>query len=233
VRVRAPRPEILVRIKSVSVGYDDVPVCGPATLTVRSGEALAVVGRNGTGKSTLLRTLLGLLPAISGSVEVLGSPVDERSVAFRRGVAGVLDDDAFFPALTVAEHLVLTARGHGVDDVDGTVEDLLEEFGLVEHADVLPTALSSGQRRRLLLAAAFARPRRLLVLDEPEQRLDSAMRERLAERLVAERRAGGAVVLASHDADLVRAVATRGVLVGDEASTTVSAEEAATAIGRS
>ncbi len=231
--MRAPRPEILVRTTSVSVGYDDVPVCGPATLTVRSGDALAVVGRNGTGKSTLLRTILGLLPAISGSVEVFGAPVDERAVAFRRGVAGVLDDDAFFPALTVAEHLALTARGHGVTDVDGTVEDLLDEFGLTDHGDVLPTALSSGQRRRLLLAAAFARPRRLLVLDEPEQRLDTAMRERLAERLVAERRAGGAVVLASHDADLVRTVATRGLLVGDEASVTVSAADAAAAIDRS
>lgn len=231
--MRAPRPAVLVRTTNVSVGYDDVPVCGPATLTVRSGDALAVVGRNGTGKSTLLRTILGLLPAISGSVEVFGAQVDERAVAFRRGVAGVLDDDAFFPALTVAEHLALTARGHGVTDVEGTVEDLLDEFGLTDHGDVLPTALSSGQRRRLLLAAAFARPRRLLVLDEPEQRLDTAMRERLAERLVAERRAGGAVVLASHDADLVRTVATRGLLVGDEASVTVSAADAAAAIDRS
>jgi hypothetical protein len=91
-----------------------------------------------------------------------------------------MGDDAFFPALTVREHLQLTAYGHGVAEPDERVEGLLAEFGLTGRADALPSALSSGQRRRLVLAAALARPRSLLVLDEPEQRLDAGMRRRLA-----------------------------------------------------
>ncbi len=225
-----PRPDVLVRAKGLAVGYGHEPVCGPATFMVRPGDVLAVVGANGTGKSTLLRSVLGLLPVLGGSLQVLGSEVDERSLTFRRSVASVLDDDAFFPALTVAEHLVLTARGHGVADPAGLVAGVLHDFGLTDRATALPTALSSGQRRRLLLAAAFARPRRLLVLDEPEQRLDAGMRDRLGKRIVAERQARGSVVVASHDPSLVRRVATKGLLVGEDATQTLTADEAATAI---
>jgi ABC-type multidrug transport system ATPase subunit len=222
---------VLVRARDLTIGYaDENPVCAPLTFTVRAGDVVAVVGANGTGKSTLLRCVLGLLDPLDGSLDVLGSGVDERTVEHRRAVAGVLDDDAYFPALTVAEHLTLTARGHGVADAVALVESVLDEFGLAGHAEHLPTALSSGQRRRLLLAAAFVRPRRLLVLDEPEQRLDAGMRDRLVERLVAERRSGGAAIVASHDPGLVRRAATRAVVVGDEASTEVTPEQGAAAI---
>lgn len=227
----ARRRPVLVRARDLSIGYaDENPVCAPVTFSVRSGDVVAVVGANGTGKSTLLRCVLGLLEPLGGSLDVLGTGVDERSVEHRSAVAGVLDDDAYFPALTVAEHLALTARGHGVANAAAVVAEVLEDFGLTDHGRHLPTALSSGQRRRLLLAAAFVRPRRLLVLDEPEQRLDAGMRDRLAERLVAERRSGGAAIVASHDPRLVRRAATRVVLVGDESSPEVTPEEGAAAI---
>ncbi len=221
-----------IRAKDLLVGYGAGPVCAPVSFTLPRGKALALVGANGSGKSTVLRTVLGLLDPVEGELRVFGEPVDERAAEFRRNVASVLDDDAWFPALTVAEHLDLTARGHGVTDADSLVDELLEEFGLDEHATAMPVALSSGQRRRLLLASAFARPRAMLVLDEPEQRLDTAMREALAERLVAEKESGGTVLLASHDPDLVLAVADRAVVVGEDACTVVSAAAAARVIGR-
>jgi ABC-2 type transport system ATP-binding protein len=224
-------PDVVIRAKSVSVGYGGEPVCAPVTFTLRAGGALALVGPNGSGKSTVLRAVLGLLEPSAGELSVLGQPVDEREAVFRAGVSSVLDDDAYFPALTVAEHLLLTARGHGVEDAAGLVVDLLEEFGLTSHGPVLPESLSSGQRRRLLLAAGFARPRRLLVLDEPEQRLDQQMRAALAGRLRREREAGGAVLLATHDPVLIRAVASQAVLVGDAASVVLSPTAAADAIG--
>ncbi|OIQ77840.1 ABC-type transporter ATP-binding protein EcsA [mine drainage metagenome] len=223
--------DVVIRARSLSVGYGGEPVCAPVTFTVRAGDALALVGANGSGKSTILRAVLGLLEPSGGELSVLGRPVDEREAIFRAEVSSVLDDDAYFPALTVAEHLLLTARGHGVDDATGLAAELLAEFGLSSHANVLPVSLSSGQRRRLLLAAGFARPRRLLVLDEPEQRLDQQMRSALAERLRAERAAGGSVLLATHDPVLLEAVASRAVLVGDEQSVLMSPADAARAIG--
>ncbi|MBO3086761.1 ABC transporter ATP-binding protein [Cellulomonas dongxiuzhuiae] len=222
----------VVRVRDLQVGYGAAPVCAPVSFTLSEGQAIALVGANGSGKSTVLKTVLGLLEPLVGSVEVLGRPVDERETWFRREVSSVLDDDAYFPALTVSEHLYLTARGHGVLGAQDEVEVLLEEFGLADHARATPVSLSSGQRRRLLLAAGFARPRSLLVLDEPEQRLDQRMRARLADRLRAEREAGGAVLLATHDPDLVAAVCTRAVHVADDRSRVLSPAEAADRIAR-
>lgn len=216
---------VVLRAEDLEVGWDENPVCGPATFSLPAGRALALIGANGSGKSTLLRGVLGLLEPLGGRVSLLGRPVDEREAGFRTVVSSVLDDDAWVPALTVAEHLYLTARGHGVADADDEVDALLEEFGLLDHADVLPTALSSGQRRRLLLAAGFVRPRSLLVLDEPEQRLDTAMRRHLAQRLVEEKKAGGAVLLATHDPELLATVADRALVV-DDAPRTVPVAEA-------
>jgi len=206
----------LLSAAGLQVGYGEAPVCAAVDLALPAGRALAIVGPNGAGKSTLLRSLAGLLPPLAGSVAFDGSPVDEREARFRRDVVAVLDDDAFFAALTGREHLLLTARGHGVTDPEDVVAAEVEAFGLAERIDALPSALSSGQRRRLALAAAFVRPARLLLLDEPERRLDTGMRTRLAGRLAARRDAGGAVLFASHDPALVHTVADEVLVVAED-----------------
>lgn len=220
----------MVETSALEVGYAGASVCAPVDLSLPAGGAVALVGANGSGKSTVLRTVLGLLPPLGGVVTVLGGPVDERTAAFRRAVASVLDEAAWFPALTVAEHLDLLARGHGVRDVEDVVDEILVDVGLWDQADAMPGALSSGQRRRLLLASAFVRPRTLLVLDEPEQRLDTAMRAQVAERLLAEKDAGVAVLFATHDPELLVTVADEAVLVGDGQCPVLDPEEAATVL---
>lgn len=224
----APRP--LLAAEALLVGHGDVPSCAPVTFTLDPGTALALVGPNGAGKSTLLQTLVGLLPPLGGAVRFDGREVDERQATFRRDVAQVLDDDAFFPSLTAREHLLLTARGHGVGAADDVVEAELAAFGLTDRADALPRNLSSGQRRRLALAAAFVRPARLLVLDEPERRLDPAMRDTLTERLAAARDAGQVVLFASHDAAVVTTVARSAVLLDDDESALLTPGDAAAAM---
>src|SRR3954452_8153533 len=211
-----PRAAPLVSADDLVVGHDGVAACAPVTLRLAPGSAMALIGPNGAGKSTLLQTLVGLLAPLDGAVCFDGEPVDERLASFRRDVAPVLDDDAFFPSLTGREHLLLTARGHGAVDAEETVARELATFGIEDRADALPTKLSSGQRRRLALAAAFVRPARLMVLDEPERRLDTEMRQDLADRLVAGRDAGLAVLFASHDAAFVQTVADRALLLGDD-----------------
>jgi ABC-2 type transport system ATP-binding protein len=212
------------------VGHDEVAACAPVTLRLEPGSALALIGPNGAGKSTLLHTVVGLLPPLQGTAFYDGEPVDERKASFRRDVAQVLDDDAFFPSLTGREHLLLTARGHGVVDADDVVAAELAAFGIEDRADALPSRLSSGQRRRLALAAAFVRPARLLVLDEPERRLDTDMRSALAHRVAAERDGGLAVLFASHDAAFVSTVADAALLLSDEECRLIPPEAAAGAM---
>jgi ABC-2 type transport system ATP-binding protein len=222
----------LLAADGLLVGYGGPPVCAPVDVRVRPGRAFAVVGPNGAGKSTLLQTLVGLLEPLAGEVRFEGEPLDERRPGFRRDVASVLDDDAFFPSLTGREHLLLTARGHGVADAEAVVAAEVDAFGLADRVDALPSALSSGQRRRLALAAALVRPARLLVLDEPERRLDTGMRGRLATRLTRQRDAGVALLFATHDPDLLRTVADEVLLLDDEEAALLEPDTAADLLGR-
>ena len=175
-------------------------------LAVAPGEAVALVGPNGSGKTTLLRCVVGADRPNAGTVTFDGRPMVETDPRVRAETAAVLDDVEFFGDLSVAEHLELLAYAHAAPDPDA-VEQVIADLDLGGVRDQLPPTLSSGQRRRLALASCFVRPRRLLVLDEPEQRLDAAGRQWLTDRLLAEKRAGTAVVFASHDDDIVGAVA--------------------------
>ena len=201
----------VLKVSGLRRAYGAHTIFDRFSLEVRTGEAVALTGRNGSGKSTLLRCLVGADRADDGNVEVLGTPMSETSPDIRRNVATVIDDLDFFPDLSVVEHLDLLARAHGIENPDPLVDEILEEVQLVPQSGQLPGTLSSGQRRRLALATAFVRPRRLLILDEPEQRLDVEGVAWLGKRLLSERRQGLAIVFASHEPALVEQVATRVV----------------------
>ncbi|CAI9405981.1 MULTISPECIES: ABC transporter ATP-binding protein [Aestuariimicrobium] len=205
---------VVLKVTNLSKSYGPSVIVENFSLEVREGEAVALTGRNGAGKSTVLRCLVGADRPTEGTVEVLGEKVSESNVDIRRNVATVIDDLDFFPDLSVVEHLDLLARAHGLDDADALVDEVLEEVQLVPQSGQLPGTLSSGQRRRLALATAMVRPRKLLVLDEPEQRLDVEGIRWLGERLRAEKERGLAIVLASHEPSLVEALGCRIVQLG-------------------
>ena len=204
----------ILKVKGLRRAFGPNTIFDRFDLEVRTGEAVALTGRNGAGKSTLLRCLVGADRPDDGTVEVCGNKMAETSPQIRRDVATVIDDLDFFPDLSVVEHLDLLARAHGIEDPDEVVDEVLEEVQLVPQSGQLPGTLSSGQRRRLALATAFVRPRRLLILDEPEQRLDTEGVAWLAARLKSERAQGLAIVFASHEPSLVETVATRTVELG-------------------
>lgn len=204
----------LLTVRGVTRRFGDRTVLDGVDLEVSAGEAVGVVGPNGSGKSTLLRCIVGTDEPQSGESTLGGLTLDERVPAVRRDLAVVMDDIDFFPDLSVVEHLDLVARAHAQPDAEEVVNGVLDEVGLVEVSGQLPSTLSSGQRRRLALASAFVRPRRLLVLDEPEARLDVEGVEWLGHKLLAEKVAGRAVLLVSHDPGLVERVCDRVVRLG-------------------
>ncbi|GAB1824639.1 ABC transporter ATP-binding protein [Herbidospora sp. RD11066] len=199
----------MLTVSGLCKSYSGVPVLTGVTFTLLPGEAVAVVGPNGAGKTTLLKCVAGLEEPDSGAVELDGAVLRESDPAVRAAMACLLDDADYFPDLSVVDHLTLYAHAHGTSDVPGTVTSVLHELDLP--ADQLPVTLSSGQRHRLGLASCLVRPRRLLLLDEPEQRLDNAGRAWLAERLAKEKASGVAVLFTSHDPGLIEAVADRTV----------------------
>ncbi|GAA1739538.1 ABC transporter ATP-binding protein [Luedemannella helvata] len=199
-------------VRGLSRNFGTLLVLDDITFTVETGRIATVLGPNGSGKTTLLRCVVGADRPDSGEVLIAGHPADESDPGQRSMVAAALDDIDFFPDLSVVEHLELLsfAHGHAADPV----EEVLTELGLDPARDQLPATLSSGQRRRLALASCFVRPRRLLVLDEPEQRLDARGKAWLADRLRREQADGTTVLMASHDTDLIDAVTDLRIELG-------------------
>ncbi len=185
-----------------------VPLLAPVSLTVETGECAVVRGVNGSGKTTLLRILAGLIEPTTGTATIDGEPVDERNAATRAGVAALLGAPTAYRDLTLADHLTLidASWGRDPDTGDERVDAGLDLFEIGHLESRFPHELSSGQGQLFRLALTFFRPSRLLILDEPEQRLDTDKRALLA-RLIRERStAGTTVVMASHDPTLTEAV---------------------------
>lgn len=202
-------------LAKVSRRYGEREALQPMNLTLRAGECVALVGHNGSGKSTLLRIAAGRDKPTTGSVRLDSLPMDENDPRVRARTAVVGDTVACYPDLTVREHLLLVATAHGVEGAEEWIDHILQVQRLTDHAHALPSALSSGQTQALLLASALVRPRDLLLLDEPEQRLDPDARARLAELITAELADGVSVLLATHHPVLARTVAHRVIVLED------------------
>ncbi|MER0483733.1 ATP-binding cassette domain-containing protein [Streptomyces sp. Edi2] len=200
----------LLRLEDVGHRYGDREVLRSVSLHLEPGACVALVGHNGCGKSTLLRLAAGRETAVEGEVLFDGAPLREDDPATRARISSVLDPAAYYPDLTVREHVVFVALAHGLGAAaDDAVDQALADHHLTDHATALPASLSSGQSQLLLLASAFVRPHDLLLLDEPEQRLDSRARAGLADRLVSHKERGTAVLMATHNAQLAEQVADR------------------------
>jgi heme ABC exporter ATP-binding subunit CcmA len=208
----------LLRVSALRRRFGEHEVLHGLSFEVRPGEAVAVVGPNGSGKSTLLQCVMGIQRPDTGSVTLHGRPLVESDPAVRAEIAAVDDSVDFFPDLSAAEHLGLLAAVHDVPEADAVVGALLDEVGLTDQRNQLPGTLSSGQRRRLALASGFVRPRSLLLLDEPEQRLDGQGIDWLIGRLLDEKANGGAVLFASHHPGLIDAVADERLEPGGPSS---------------
>jgi energy-coupling factor transport system ATP-binding protein len=195
-----------------SPGQDHVAL-RDAGLDVRPGELVALVGPNGSGKSTLLRAVSGLAPLESGRV-IVGSVAMGRNGpdpelvghVFQNPEAGILAD-------TVADEVAYGPRALGWEDarVDRSVADVLERFGLAGLAGANPFTLSQGQKRRLSIAAATIVRPQVLVLDEPTYGQDARSAAALVDEIATIRRDGTAVLIATHDVELVAEVADRVV----------------------
>jgi len=208
----------LLTLAGVSRSYGPLQALKAIDLAVTSGQCIALLGVNGSGKSTLLRIAAGRDTPTTGQVRYDGQVLREDALAARTEIAVVGDASSAYPDLTVREHLLIIAVAHGGGARSPDLADAaLAECRLAEQAAALPGWLSSGQRQALALAAVLVRPRRLLILDEPEQRLDPTARRWLGELLAREKARGAALLLATHHVELAEAVADEAIVLLDGA----------------
>ena len=187
-----------VEVNGLYVAYGSMPVLVDVGLIVPAGTGVCVTGENGIGKSTLLRCVAGLQRPDQGEIRVFGG-TPGSTPEFWRAVCTTVEPPTWYPGLTTREHAELVCRAHGQDPSAAGVDDALARFGLNGHRDAIPASLSSGQKQRLTLALALLRPSSLLILDEPEQRLDRDGRLLVAELLAEYLKTGGSILMASHD----------------------------------
>lgn len=195
----------LISATEVSVRLDRSVLLAPTSFTLEAGGALAVTGSNGSGKTTLLRLLTGKMAPSTGTVQIAGEGPEERDPAFRARLAALLSLPPLARNLTLREHLVLVAASWGLalTDAGGRADGLLAEFGIEALALRFPHELSSGQTQLFALALTLMRPFEVLVLDEPEQRLDADRLVMVGAILRARVDAGATLIVASHSAALV------------------------------
>ena len=211
-----------IRISDLTVGFGDRTVLDRLSLDVRRGEILGFVGGSGSGKSVLLRTIIGLLPKRGGRVEVLGTDLDAASEAERRAIErrwGVLfQQGALFSSLTVLQNVQFTMR-----EILRLPEPLMDEVALKKLALVglgsadaakLPAELSGGMTKRAALARALALDPEILFLDEPTSGLDPISAGEFDALIrTLQRTLGLTVLMITHDLDSLNAVCDRvGVL---------------------
>jgi sulfonate transport system ATP-binding protein len=188
-------------VRGLTRRFGDRAVLDGLDLDIAPGEFVAMIGRSGTGKSTLLRALAGLDRGVTGSLEVPGT------------VAVAFQEPRLVPWKKVIANMTLGLR---VASADSVAMDALTEVGLAERADAWPLTLSGGEAQRASLARALVRQPSLLLLDEPFSALDALTRISM-HRLVLSlwERHKPAVLLVTHDVDEALALADRVLVLGD------------------
>lgn len=205
----------LLTAERLRFSYHRRPVLQDVSLELYPGEAVAILGRNGSGKTTMLKCLVGLLAKESGQVCINGRPTDGRDVAdISREVAYLPQnpDDLLF-AETVLNELEVTLRNHGLQRPRPELELLLDILGLAAVADAYPRDLSVGQRQRVALGAVMVTEPKIMLLDEPTRGLDPESKRVLVGLWQEWLREGSALLLVTHDVELAALIAHRAMIM--------------------
>jgi ABC-type multidrug transport system ATPase subunit len=196
----------------LSKAYADLVALEPLDLTIDAGQMVALVGHNGSGKSTFLRLAAGVLEATDGTIEIMGAPAG--SLDGRAATSYLPDEPVLYDDLSVREHLEYVSRLHGLDAGPEDADEVLDRIGLLHRADDLPARFSRGLRQKTAIALALFRPFRVLLVDEPFVGLDAPGKEALLDLLAEVNGHGASVVVATHDPTFVERV-TRCIALRD------------------
>ncbi len=213
----------VIRFDDVSKSYGARAALRNLSLRVRPGEVYALIGPNGSGKTTALRCLAGLLRPDSGTILVDAHDVQDARRMARRRLGFLSSSPGLYERLTPRELIRYFGELHGLEgpQLEQHIEELVLRFGIRDFADRYCGRLSSGQRQRVAIARAVVHDPPALVFDEPTTGLDLVAAESIYAFLWEERDRGRAILFSSHEMDSVRLIAdrigvlSRGRLVGE------------------
>lgn len=191
----------------MTVGYGSCPVLKDVSFTLNSSELICLLGANGKGKSTLLKTIMGILPSISGEILLKGKVLDSISAEEKAKEMAVVLTDSLRDVNMKVQDLVTTGRYPYLSwnaklskDDQAIIESSLSKVGALEYVDRWMPSLSDGERQRVILARALAQETDILLLDEPTAFLDLSHTMELAVLLKSlSRKEGKSIIMSTHD----------------------------------
>jgi len=207
----------VLELRGVSTRYGPVQVLWDISLAVGEGELVCLLGGNASGKSTTMKTILGLVHPFQGEIRFRGEPIQRWTPAqvVRAGIAPVLESRRIFPELTVYENLLMGAYTRS--DAGGIRQDIEEVYqrfpDLRERRAQLGATLSGGEQQMLAIARALLARPRMLIMDEPSMGLSPLYVEKTFEIIQDLNRQGIAILLVEQNANMALAVAHRGYVL--------------------
>lgn len=212
-----------ISVKDLRKSFGAQTVLDGVGLDVHEGETLAVLGRSGTGKSVLLKLLIGLQTPDSGTVSIRGEDVTQASVEglnkIRKKIGFLFQQAALYDSLTIRENVLFPMRRHDAsreDDRKRRAQDLLARVGMRDGLDKLPSEISGGMQKRVGLARALALDPEILLFDEPTAGLDPITAAEISNLILDLKKQRGLTgVVVTHDIRGARIFADRVVLLNE------------------
>lgn len=212
----------IIRIKELTKSFGDNHVLNGFSMELYEGENLVLMGKSGCGKSVMIKCLIGLMEADSGSIEIMDRDIrnlDQKEMdELRMEIGFLFQGSALYDSMTVRENLEFPLRNHKekYKDKDNLVIEALESVGLLEAIDLMPEELSGGMKRRVALARAIIMKPKIIIYDEPTTGLDpiTAKEIILLMREIQDTHKASSIII-THDVDCARVIANRMILLID------------------
>ncbi|MFX0558635.1 ABC transporter ATP-binding protein [Maribacter sp. CXY002] len=217
--------EVVIKIKDVYKSFGENKVLNGFNMTLFKGENLVVMGKSGSGKSVMIKCLVGLMKPDSGYVEILGKQINtlnqQELDKLRSDIGFLFQGSALYDSMTVRENLEFPMRRHKeklgiVKDTLPLVMEALENVGLAHTLDLMPAELSGGMKRRVALARTLILKPKVILYDEPTSGLDPITSKEIIELMRSiQKKYGTSSLIITHDVDCARVISERMILLVD------------------
>lgn len=206
-----------LKVSNLTGGYSSIPVLKNETFDVSNGELVSLIGLNGSGKSTTINHIMGLMTPFSGTVTVNDIEITDDVEKYKQQIAYIPEMPILYSDLTLREHIETTIMAYNLDKTEAweKAQKLLTTFRLDNKLDWFPSNFSKGMRQKVMIVCAFITNAQLFVIDEPFLGLDPLAVNDLLKLIDEKKQAGASILMSTHVLDTAEKYCDRFVLIND------------------